>query len=89
MAQGSRSGLGLGLRLGLGLGLELGLGPGLGLGLGLRLGLGLGLRLGLGGQGYDLLHQVAVAALVEDGLCRHRATLHAPHRDLEPLTLVL
>ena len=44
--------------------------------------------MGLGSQRY-LLHEVVVAAIVEDGLRRARAILHALHRDLEALPLVL
>ena len=64
----------------------------LGLGLGLRLGLVLGKSIGLGvglGSQRDLLHEVVVAAVVEDGLRSARAILHALHRDLEALPLVL
>ena len=61
---------------------------GLGLGLGLVLGKSIGLGVGLGSQ-RDLLHEVVVAAVVEDGLRRARAILHALHRDLEALPLVL
>ena len=44
--------------------------------------------MGLGSERY-LLHEVVVAAIVEDGLRRARAILHALHRDLEALPLVL
>ena len=53
----------------LGLGLGLGLVSGLGVGLGLVLGKSIGLGVGLGSQ-RDLLHEVVVAAVVEDGLRR-------------------
>ena len=74
--------------MGVGLGVGLGLGLGVGLSLGFRLGLSRGLGVGLGSQHY-LLHEVVVAAIVEDGLRRARAILHALHRDLEALPLVL